>query len=71
MFQQKIIVAPHKIPDDAVRLEALEAADGDGFRTKLLHQNGKTQRADVRFAFIDAPERNSAVGRKRAISYAR
>lgn len=56
MFQQKIIVAPHKIPDDAVRLEVLHVGDGDGFRTKLLHRDGKTRRAEVRFAFIDAPE---------------
>jgi micrococcal nuclease len=61
-IQHKIIVAPHKIPADAIRLEVLHVGDGDGFRTKLVHRPGIELRADVRFAFIDAPELNQRGG---------
>jgi micrococcal nuclease len=55
-MHRKIIVAPDRVPDSALRLRVLHVGDGDGFRTKIMSRPGLEQDASVRFGFIDAPE---------------
>lgn len=55
-IHHKNIVAPNRVPADALRLKVLHVGDGDGFRTKIIHRPGMELDATVRFGFIDAPE---------------
>jgi micrococcal nuclease len=55
-MHRKIIVAPDRVPESALRLRVLHVGDGDGFRTKIMHRPGLELDASVRFGFIDAPE---------------
>jgi micrococcal nuclease len=61
-MHHKIIVAPNRIPDNALRLKVLHVGDGDGFRTKIAVRSGPELNASVRFAFIDAPEMSQRGG---------
>ncbi len=55
-IQHKIIVAPHKVPADAIRLPVLHVGDGDGFRSKIERPPSIALDVTLRFGFIDAPE---------------
>ncbi len=64
-IHRKIIVAPDRVPDSALRLRVLHVGDGDGFRTKIMHRPGLELDASVRFGFIDAPELVNAAALRR------
>ena len=55
-IHHKNIVAPNRVPSDALRVKVLRVCDGDGFRTKITHRPGMELDATVRFGFVDAPE---------------
>lgn len=56
------IVAPDRVPEDALKLLVLHVGDGDGFRTKMMQRNGVELDVMVRFGFIDAPEMSQRGG---------
>jgi micrococcal nuclease len=61
-MHHKNIVAPSRIPADALRLPVVHVGDGDGFRTKIIVGAGVELKASVRFGFIDAPEMSQRGG---------
>lgn len=50
------IVAPIRVPQDALRVRVVHVGDGDGFRAKLVVRTGIELDVNVRFGFVDAPE---------------